>query len=181
MTSSFPSLHPKVTFWKGSNIQGLHLQPVRSTECSSKGWTTKTKPIQVTRVNFQIIRVAYSSGSLGPNFSYRCKFHTRSRSLQADLDNQQDRASSAKFCNAESASATRKRELLIIASVAIITTVMAILPNSAITVVRISVYHQPQVWWPLLKSEPYFLNCPCFLLAGGYTTELNFKFQVVLY
>ena len=99
MTSSFPLLHPKVTFWKGSNIQRLHLQPVRSTECSSKGWTTKTKPIQVTRVNFQIIRVACFSGSLGPSFSYRCKFHTRSRSLQAaDLDNQQDWASSAKFC-----------------------------------------------------------------------------------
>ena len=95
MTSSFPLLHPKVSFWKGSNIQRLHLQPVRSTECCSKGWTTKTKPIQVTKVNFQSIRAAYSSGSLGPNFSYRCKF----RSLQAaDLDNQQDWASSAKFC-----------------------------------------------------------------------------------
>ena len=56
---------------------------------------------------------------------------------------------------------------------------MAILPNSVITVVRISVYHQPQVWWPQLKSEPYFLNCPWFLLAEGYTTELNFKFRVV--
>ena len=56
---------------------------------------------------------------------------------------------------------------------------MAILPNSVITVVRISVYHQPQVWLPLLKSEPYFLNCPWFLLAEGYTTELNFKFRVV--
>ena len=100
-------------------------------------------------------------------------------STAADLDNQQDWATNVPLPS--SASATRKRELLIIASVAIITTVMAILPNSTITVVRISVYHQPQVWWPLLKSEPYFLNCPWFLLAGVYTTELNFKFQVVLY
>ena len=101
------------------------------------------------------------------------------QSTAADLDNQQDWATNVPLPS--SASATRKPELLIIASVAIITTVMAILPNSTITVVRISVYHQPQVWWPLLKSEPYFLNCPWFLLAGGYTTELNFKFQVVLY
>ena len=36
MTSSFPLLHPKETFWKGSNIQRLHLQPVRSTGCCSK-------------------------------------------------------------------------------------------------------------------------------------------------
>ena len=84
--------------------------------------------------------------------------------MAADLDNQQDWATNVPLPS--SASATRKRELLIIASVAIITTVMAILLNSAITVVRISVYHQPQVWWPQLKSEPYFLNCPWFLLAG---------------
>ena len=163
MTSSFPLLHPKVSFWKGSNIQRLHFQPVRSTECCSKGWTTKTKPIQVTKVNFQIIRVAYSSGSLGPNFSIDANFtqgvgHSKP---QTWIINKIGHPLPS------SASATRKRELLIIASVAIITTVMAVLPNSTITVVRISVYHQPQVWWPLLKSEPYFLNCPCFLLAGG--------------
>ena len=80
------------------------------------------------------------------------------------MDNQQDWATNVPLPS--SASATRKPELLKIASVAIITTVMAILPNSTITVVRISVYHQPQVWWPLLKSEPYFLNCPRFYLLG---------------
>ena len=181
MTSSFPLFHPKVSFWKRSTIQRLHLQPVRSTECCSKkaeipgprqfkspeGWFPNYQGCRL----FLIFRSQFSI--------YAIFTQGVGQSTAADLDNQQDWATNVPLPS--SASATRKRELLIIASVAIITTVMAILPNSTITVVRISVYHQPQVWWPLLKSEPYFLNCPWFLLAGGYTTQLNFKFQVVLY
>ena len=142
------------------------MQPVRSTECCSKraeiprpkqfkspGSISKLSGLPILLDLCVPIFPIYAIFTLGVG-----------QSTAADLDNQQDWATNVPLPS--SASATREQELLIIASVATITTVMAILPNSAITVVRISVYHQPQVWLPLLKSEPYFLNCPWFLLAG---------------
>ena len=154
-----------------------YLKPVRSMECCSKrAEIPRPKQFKSPRSISKLSGLPILPDLFVPIFPIFAIFTQGvGQSMAADLDNQQDWATNVPLPS--SASATRKRELLIIASVGFITTVMAILPNSAITVVRISVYHQPQVWWPQLKSEPYFLNCPWFLLAGVIPPNLisNFK------
>ena len=110
--SSFPSLHLKVTFWKGSNIQRLHLQPVRSTECCSKrAEIPRPKQFKSPGSISKLSGLPILPDLFVPIFPIFAIFTQGvGQSMAADLDNQQDWATNVPLPS--SASATRKRELL---------------------------------------------------------------------